>query len=498
MNLALGPSLPILREPPVLGAAGGMMRLPERACGMESSFKKDQTHTVGESLGSLLRELAGLLVDVPGEDPGERVARTGVSVERTAQVTGLQAILLPILTAPILALEAPSQAIGEAGWVLTAALLLIVIAMGVRLIRTPPVSGVQLAASNAITTAVLGLIVWLSGGFDSSFALLLPLVAAGITPHRPRLRRLLLAWIVLVALLPLAYDEGATDSDLADALMIAAASVGTLLTMVWLSARVRRSEVGLMDAAATAQVQMATAEATARRLLELDEIRDRLVSRVSHELRTPLTSIKGYLEALLEGESGDLDPEQRDLASVAHRNTVRLELLIGDLLLLSRMEAGQLELRLEGLDLERSLEDLREELSQLAHERSIELALDVSSRLVCVADKERLEQALTNLISNAIKYSPEGSRVLILARHIGREAVIEVIDRGVGIPARELNRLGERFFRASTAGAVKGTGLGVAITQELVELHGGRLEVESVVGVGSTFRIRLPLPPEPG
>lgn len=465
---------------------------------MESSTKKDQTPTVGQSFGSLLRELGGLLVDVPGEDPAERVARTGVSVERTAQVAGLQAILLPLLTAPLLALEAPSQAIGEAGWALCAASLLVVIAIGVRLIRTPPVSPAQLAASNAITTAVIGLNVWLGEGLDSSFSLLLPLVAAGVTPHRPRLRRLLLGWIVLVAFLPLAYDEGVTDGDLANVLMIAAASVGTLLTMVWLSARVRRSEVGLMDAAAVAQVQQAAAEATAGRLLELDEVRDRLVSRVSHELRTPLTSIKGYLDALLEGESGELDPEQRELASVAHRNTVRLEILIGDLLLLSRMEAGQLQLRRAELDLGRSLEGLREELSQLARERSIEITVDVPNGLVCVADKERLEQAVTNLISNAIKYSPEGSPVLILARNIGRETVIEVIDRGVGIPAREIERLGERFFRASTAGSAKGTGLGVAITRELVELHGGRLEVDSVVGTGSTFRIRLPLRRAPG
>ena len=99
---------------------------------------------------------------------------------------------------------------------------------------------------------------------------------------------------------------------------------------------------------------------------------------------------------------------------------------------------------------------------------------------------------MTNLIANAIKYSPSGSPVLIRARQSERELVVEVVDKGVGVPRDEIDRLGERFFRASTAGSAPGSGLGIAITQELVELHSGALEVESDVGSGSIFRIRIP------
>lgn len=450
------------------------------------------------SLPDLLRELASLLVHVPGaEQDGPGWSRAGVSIERTAQVAGLQALLLPLLTAPLLALVPPTAAIGKAGWLPATAGLAVVVAIGFRLVRPPVVSGAVLAATNAFAAAVLGLLAWLSGGFESPFPLLLILVAASIAPHPPRLRRALLAWVVLVAALPMLYDDP-SRRDLAEALMIAATSVGTLLTMVWLSSRVRRSEIGLMDAASVARRERATAEQRAGRLEELDEIRDRLVSRVSHELRTPLTSIKGYLEALLEGESGDLGSEQHEYASVALRNTVRLERLIGDLLLLSRVEAGQLELRREELDLGETLSRLSDELEPLARRRDITLAVSEAGGLRVVADPDRLDQAMTNLISNAIKYSPEGSPVSIRARSAGSEVVLEVIDQGVGIPTPEIDQIGDRFFRASTAGDVKGTGLGIAITRELIELHGGSLEIESAEGSGSTFRLRLPARPARG
>ena len=275
-------------------------------------------------------------------------------------------------------------------------------------------------------------------------------------------------------------------------IMIGSASIATLLTMVWLSTRVGRSEAGLMDAVSSAMVVQKALEAEAGRLVEESEVRDRLVTRVSHELRTPLTSVKGYVEALIEGEGGDLDPAQRELAAIALRNTLRLELLIADLLLLSRVEAGQLELRAKRTKLREPLEMLREDLNQLAHEGGVTLVLEAPAGIEWTVDRERLEQAVANLVSNAIKYSPEGGPVLIRARQLDSELWIEVVDKGVGIPKEEIERLGERFFRASTAGAASGTGLGISITQELVELHSGTLEIESDVGSGSVFRIRIP------
>jgi signal transduction histidine kinase len=441
-------------------------------------------------LRRLLRELAGLLVTLPGDGDG-RFAETGVSVERTAQVAGLQAVLLPVLTAPLVVLVPPTDAIGDAGWAVALVALSSVVAIGLRLVKPPAVSASALALTNAYTALVLGVLTWLGGGFVSPFPLLLILVAASIAPHRPPLRRALLAWLVLVAFSPMLYEEP-LKRDLAEALMISATAVATLLTMLWLSARVRRAEVGLMDAATVAQREQERAEKRAGRLEEVDVRRERLVSRVSHELRTPLTSIRGYLEALLEGVSGELAAEQRDYAAVALRNTVRLERLIGDLLLLSSVEAGQVKLRSEPIDVRELLRSLCEELAPIASERDISIEVVDDTGVTVHADRDRIAQAMTNLISNAIKYSGRGEAVTLTARGRSPEVWLEVVDHGVGIPASEIDRIGERFYRASTASEVTGTGLGLAITRELVELHGGRLELESEEGRGSLFRIRLP------
>jgi signal transduction histidine kinase len=302
----------------------------------------------------------------------------------------------------------------------------------------------------------------------------------------------LILWILLVTAAPLVYDGPATSGQAATVFMIAAASVATTLTMVWLSTRVSRSEAGLMDLVSDARVAQEELAAKTDRLVEAGVIRDQLVTRVSHELRTPLTSVKGYVEALLDGEGGELEPEQRELADIALRNTTKLELLITDLLLLSRVEAGQLELRAKPVEIRSAILSVSADLRQLAQEGGVSLIVEATPEFVWGLDRERFEQAVANLISNAIKYSPGGGPVLIRGREVDSELWVEVIDKGVGIPDDEVKRLGERFFRASTAGDVSGTGLGIAITEELVELHRGSLEIESEVGSGSIFRIRIP------
>ena len=456
----------------------------------EASGQSGRTET-GEGIRPLLRELAGALVETP---ESRTAARTGVSVERTVKVTGLQALLTPVVTAPLLLLVEPTGPIGDAGWFLALALLVSVIGIGAFFVSASSVSVGALAGSNAYTAAALGTLAWLTGGFSSPFPLLFPLLASSITPHRPRIRRLLLAWVIVVLAAPFAYEGSWTSRDSAEVIMIGTACLATLLTMVWLSSRVSRSESGLMDAVTSANVVRVGLEAEAERMLELTQTRDRMVTRVSHELRTPLTSVKGYVEALLGGEAGGLDPAQRELAAVALRNTVRLELLIADLLLLSRVEAGQLELRAERVELGPVIKTLAQDLDQLAKEGGVTLIVEVEPGLEWDVDRERLEQAIMNLISNGIKYSPEGGPVLVRARQSGAELWIEVVDKGVGVPKEEVERLGERFFRASTAGKASGTGLGISITQELVDLHGGALDVESEVGSGSIFRIRIPAP----
>ncbi len=453
-------------------------------------MNSDETKA-GERIGQLLRELGSMLIE-PSDEEARTRPQASVSIERTARVAGLQALLLPIVTAPLLLVVEPTGPIGDLGWVLALACVASVVVIGFLFTTRTDVSTRALAASNIHAAGVLGTLGWLTGGLESPYPLLLPLVASSIAPHRPRVRRGLIAWIFLVISAPLVYDAPATAAQVAEIIMIASVSLATLFTMIWLSTRAGRSEAGLMDAVTTAQVAQQQLVKQTDLLLEAGEVRDRLVTRVSHELSTPLTSVKGYVEALIEGEGGDLDPQQRELAAVALRNTVRLELLIADLLLLSRVEAGQLELRPESLELRKALEVLREDLGQMARDNGVTLIVEAPKGLDWVVDQERLEQAVANLVSNAIKYTPGGGPVLIRARQVGSQLWIEVVDKGVGIPEDEIGRLGERFFRASTAGDASGSGLGISITQELVDLHRGELEIESEVGSGSIFRIRVP------
>jgi two-component system, OmpR family, sensor kinase len=227
-------------------------------------------------------------------------------------------------------------------------------------------------------------------------------------------------------------------------------------------------------------------------LRQLDELKGEFVSAVSHELRTPLTSIKGYLESVLGEETGPLNELQREELEIVYRNATRLQDLTNDLLTLARLESGRIEMDLRPLNLCDLLAELSEELRPAARKKGLEIRMDCVRALEIEADGLRLHQALGNPIGNAIKFSRDHEKVELRGFGVDGEVLIEVSDQGVGIPADEVPRLKERFYRASTAGDAQGTGLGLAITQEIVERHGGRLEVESQVGAGSTFRIRLP------
>ena len=157
----------------------------------------------GEGIGPLLRELGAMLVEPSREDRAKAPSTIGVSVERTAQVAGLQAVILPLLTAPLLLVVQPTGPIGAWGWVLALAGVFAVEAIGVSFIRAPNVSARALAASNVFAAGVLGVLAWLTGGLDSPYPLLLPLLASSIAPHRPRVRRGLMLWILAVAAAPL-------------------------------------------------------------------------------------------------------------------------------------------------------------------------------------------------------------------------------------------------------------------------------------------------------
>jgi PAS domain S-box-containing protein len=240
--------------------------------------------------------------------------------------------------------------------------------------------------------------------------------------------------------------------------------------------------------------QQALAEQN-ERLRELDRLKDEFIALVSHELRTPLTSIHGYLELVLDGGAGELGPEQQRFLSVVERNTKRLMQLVGDLLFMAQVEAGKLALDLEEVDLNEVLAECIEAAKPVADDRQVELVTDLAETPTMLGDRSRLAQVLDNLISNALKFTPASGRVSVRVSRTGRDAVVEVADTGVGIPAEEQDRLFERFFRSSNATeqAIPGSGLGLTIAKTIVERHEGSIEIESAEGKGTTVRVRLPL-----
>ena len=232
------------------------------------------------------------------------------------------------------------------------------------------------------------------------------------------------------------------------------------------------------------------------RLRELDRLKDEFIALVSHELRTPLTSIRGYTELLLDGEAGELTDDQRQFLAVVERNSHRLLHLVGDLLFLAQIEAGKLALEVDVLDLGAVASESVEAARPAAEEKGVTLTLATGPEAPPLAgDRARIGQLLDNLVSNAVKFTPSGGNVDIRVGSLGKRAVLEVRDSGIGIPAGEQQFLFQRFFRTSTATeqAIQGTGLGLAISKAIVEAHGGQIEVESEEGVGTTFRVKLPL-----
>jgi PAS domain S-box-containing protein len=231
------------------------------------------------------------------------------------------------------------------------------------------------------------------------------------------------------------------------------------------------------------------------RLRELDRLKDEFIALVSHELRTPLTSIRGYLELVTDGASGELTPDQEQFLGVVARNAERLQSLVGDLLFVAQIEAGRLALDRADLDLVAVAAESVESGRPLAAPKEIELSLAADPQVRLDGDRGRLGQLLDNFVSNAIKFTPAGGRVDVRVREEHGSAVIEVADTGMGIPADEQEQLFERFFRSSnaTAQAIQGTGLGLTISKAIVDAHGGTISFTSIENQGTTFRIELPL-----
>jgi two-component system phosphate regulon sensor histidine kinase PhoR len=230
-------------------------------------------------------------------------------------------------------------------------------------------------------------------------------------------------------------------------------------------------------------------------LRRLERVRRDFVANVSHELRTPVQLVKGFAETLRE--SGSRDPEQADrFLGIIERNAARMESLISDLLSLASLEReGRERLDAERSNIEPILAAAREAILPKAQARETELIVECPEGLQAKVNAGLLEQAIVNLIDNAVKYSQPKKIVRIIARAQEGLLIIEVKDQGIGIPARDLPRVFERFYRVDKARSreLGGTGLGLAIVRHIAIAHGGKASVESYEGEGSTFSITLPL-----
>jgi two-component system phosphate regulon sensor histidine kinase PhoR len=227
----------------------------------------------------------------------------------------------------------------------------------------------------------------------------------------------------------------------------------------------------------------------------LERLRRDFVANVSHELKTPIASIKGFVETLLDGALDNREDAVRFLKIVAGQAD-RLNSIIEDLLSLSKIERSEeaADLKLEPTDVKQVLEAAINDCQTKASERRIHVRLTCDDRLQATANSPLLEQAVVNLLDNAIKYSEPGSAVRIVSERSASEVTIAVVDHGCGIEAEHLPRLFERFYRVDRARSRKlgGTGLGLAIVKHIVAAHHGRITVESDFGAGSTFTIHLP------
>ena len=230
------------------------------------------------------------------------------------------------------------------------------------------------------------------------------------------------------------------------------------------------------------------------KLRQLERIRQDFVANVSHELRTPVTIIKGYAETLLEGALKDT-AHAKEFLKIIYSDSNRLARLIDDLLDLSRIESGKLDLTFQPVSIKATVEHVVSELRKQARERSVIIHIDIPEDLPDIlADEGAISQVLLNLLDNAIKYNQEKGSVTVSAREQGDVIHVAVCDTGVGIPEKDLNRIFERFYRVDKARSreLGGTGLGLSIVKHIVQEHKGQVAVESVIGRGSTFSFTVP------
>ncbi len=230
-------------------------------------------------------------------------------------------------------------------------------------------------------------------------------------------------------------------------------------------------------------------------LKKIDQVRRDFVANVSHELRTPLSILRGYIETLLDSPKTPREELTRILR-VMERHSDRLELLVEDLLTLAQLESGNPNLQMGTVDLSSFLPEIVRDWERKLAMKQLSIVVDLPTELPPIsADRTRLQEALYNLLDNAVKYSREHGEIRLSARRRDGEMVVAVSDDGIGIATEDLPRIFERFYRADKARSpdnVRGTGLGLAIVKHIAQLHGGRVEAESELEKGTTIRVILP------
>jgi PAS domain S-box-containing protein len=228
----------------------------------------------------------------------------------------------------------------------------------------------------------------------------------------------------------------------------------------------------------------------------LEEMKSQFLATVSHDLRTPLASIMGFTEMLMEGSPGSLTEVQAEFLGIVFENSNRLLALVNDLLDISKLEVGRIQLEMTTIDLPTLITGVMDEIGPLAQKKGISLRVDIAEGLPRTqGDQRRLEQVLNNLLSNAVKFTPEGGMVQLTAELKGEHLMVTVKDTGVGVPPDDLTHVFQAFHRGrnATKQAIEGTGLGLSIAKALVEAHQGAIGVESELDKGSTFWFTLPV-----
>jgi signal transduction histidine kinase len=233
------------------------------------------------------------------------------------------------------------------------------------------------------------------------------------------------------------------------------------------------------------------------KFIETMDMKSNFISTVSHELRTPLAAIKEGLDIVLQGEAGRLKKKQKQFLELSKRNVDRLNMLVNDVLDIQKFESGRMKFDFAPSDMAEAIKEAAQLMSPAAQKADINMSVEIESETcLAVFDRNRIIQLITNLISNAIKFTPAGGKITLAVQPHNDEIVITVSDTGMGIPKNDLPKIFERFYRVKRPGKqIPGTGLGLSIVAQIVTRHGGRIMVDSQPDKGTTFTVCLPKNP---